>query len=270
MKVKLNNNKIDIIRLLAGYPAVATYFGLVHPISKQRTITIIDGGDKGVTGRPTPMFHTCREVMNNYVRRAKANLCTDDIKLDKARMLVWHRDLKSKHKCDEKSVLKVLNCIEEERGWDMTRVHEVNMGIPENKTINTDSFLFIGPKQWTSSPYMMGIYMLLIRAMLKVSTTPSKMIVFDDINTLTQGLAKNSVRNKDIDKLKYKNKSWRMIIDNYKLLHVGGVRTCWFGDKGYKELCASLYELFGDGPDSLIAGNSRSEVMQKRFNKLTP
>ena len=96
------------------------------------------------------------------------------------------------------------------------------------------------------------------------------MIVFDDIDTLTQSLAENSVRNKDIAKLKYKNKSWRMIIDNYKLLHVGGVRTCWFGDRGDKELCASLNELFGDGPDGLIAGISRSNVMQRRFNELTP
>ena len=267
MRVKLSNNRVPPIRSLISYPSICTHFGLVHPISKRRTITLIDGSSN--PGTTSYILHTCREVINSTIRKIRAGMCNGSTKFDKVRLLVFYRDSKNKHRCDKTDVLKVLNCIEKEKGWKITRVHKVDMDMPEAERVYTDSFLFVGPKQWVASPYMMGIYMLLIRSILKFSTTPNRMIVFDDIDTLIKGIYENSGRSKDISKLNNKDKGWNMIVDNYKPLHVGGESTCWFENGKKDELVQNVYNMFSDGPDSLIAGCSHNKVIQKSFNKLT-
>lgn len=286
MSLKLANASIGILKVLTGYASEAFYFGVAHPIRRNRTVEIISGTrSTGVVTMPgdtpyvSPIFTSCREVFTSSMRRLIAGMCVETMKTDKIRMLIWHKHRRSGHNNTSggKNVLKAFNIIEKEKGWKPSRLYKVKTNVKEKPHLPVDCYLFIGPRQWISSPYMASLYALLTRIILKRSLVVKdgyKNLIFDDLEDLTRKI--KSTRLVDAAKLyskKNENSNWRVIIDNYEKLHKGGVNFRWLdcvNRAGSQDIRyqAKIHRLFSDGPDSLINNVSYNNKMQKRYNRL--
>ena len=282
MSLKLLNTDIGVLKVLTGYDAEIMYFSLSHPISRNKTIKVVSGTRSmqlslGEEPLVSPIFTTCREVFTSSIRRLMAGMCLESIKPDKLRMLIFykHRSRCKNNKPAGKNVLNAFNVIEKEKGWKPSKVYKVKTITKELPNLLVDCYLFIGPRQWISSPYMASLYALLTRIILRKSLNEkegSKNLIFDDLDDLTRKI--ENIKLRDVERLYARNNEesdWRVIIDNYETLHKGNVAFRWFSDavknsSGYTT--SNINRLFSDGPDSLINDMSYNGKMQERYNEI--
>lgn len=278
MDLTLRNTDIGVLKVLTGFDTEALYFGMVHPIKRDRTIRIISGAANTLSNHissSSPVFTTCREVFTGSTRTSIAGMCFETVKTNKMRMLIWHKHRPAfyDNTCGEKNVLKAFNIIEKEKGWKLSRLYKIK-NVKTGPLLDTDCHLFIGPRQWISSPYMASLYALLARIILKRSLViprKSKTWAFNDLKDLTSKI--KSIECPDVSALynpSNKDSNWRVIIDNYEELHKGGIRSRWLNgaNKNSGNYHSNVHKLFADGPDRLIRGCSYSCKMQEKYNEL--
>jgi len=157
----------------------------------------------------------------------------------------------------EKSVY-IINSFEKEHKWPLTKIYPVRC-----TNITIPLVFFSGPRKWTTSPYLMSIWSLMIR-LGHAKFMPKKLLTFDH-ETLVKQLIISARRNNTLDanQLRQTLLEWDNFMYLYKdLFGQNSRRYHW--DKGH-------INGFNDRPEGilmLIKGTSGYKALTKRFFEL--
>jgi hypothetical protein len=199
----------------------------------------------------------CRESVCEYIRQDLRNITDYNINTHKLHLIIYRRVVKTPSKLDKNLVLfenqvlsgqTMVNAIEKNYGWPLTKVHTVRMctnqpGIPP---YNAFYYIMAG-KRWLKAPAMLSLFTLLFR----IAVEGNKFRFRDrikDIDTLYSVLEETSKKSNSCDMAYFREHGeyWPMVLDNYRklfanremadLYYPGGGHDYFFSE-GINRLC---------------------------------
>ena len=288
VNLKVNDYDANAFRYVCTEPRIN--FGLSSPIGKGNTITMLDtkvskdkliglGESELIASRVAGegycpiLLTTCREMIVSFIRTAYADIYIYKPRLDKLRLVVFHTHYKENVSCNFASVVKALNVIEKAKGWKLTCPHNMPLKT-HHPSFSTNACLLLATKQWIASPYMLSLYLLLIRILLVSFKNKTFEPGFNDIDDIHDRIKNSRGRTNCFDDVSFlvadKKKDWRILINHFEEIHEGKVKQHWLtgidNSEGYHRTLANLYV---DGLDKLLMGTAFNKIIGERFEKIT-
>lgn len=222
---------------------------MCHPWIKCRDF-MPDAARTELTGKSTSIYSF------NYAKGTNP-----PVDLKKMRVLVGREQSNTKAKEKEftemmRYALKLLNYYEAFAGVPLSRIYEVN---PEGQKRYTKVFMFVGPKMWMLSPFLISMYTFLIRL-------GAKKLEFKDKGELHKKLEKLQASSTDKD-AQYLRSSWdkmEIVLENRAKLFP---KKNGYHDIFFKDINISSFH-HNTGLVALTRGSSPDQELNKRSKEV--
>jgi len=166
----------------------------------------------------------------------------------------WQLDLKN----GSEKGLYIMNSFEKEHKWPQTKLYQVKC-----TDRNITMIFFIGPRKWTTSPYLMSIWSLCVRIGHN-SWLPMQLMNLDHENLVRQlAITSKTGENSDANQLSKTIKHWDPFMSLYSDLFSGQNRKYHWDISHLKG--------FSDRPEGIIKlvdGTTHYKALYKKYNDL--
>lgn len=210
-------------------------------------------------------FHTCREGL-----LSKISSDTDNINTDKAYMLLkWEAGSKNALEAEDitknnlsnqkwiETSLKLLHLYEKIAGWPLTKMYRVKTDNGDN----TKLYYCISSRRWIKAPYLMSLYVLLVRI-----GRFDYLYNFKTEENLAEIVSKLSIGNNSTDEryIKETFQYWRTIVTKYgDLFRKKKIEYYWSKER----LTEDAYVGY-EGISYLSSGSTYNKTLYDKFIKL--
>ena len=207
-------------------------------------------------------FHGCREGLIGTISSELAS-----IKTDKTHMLFkWdsgsnkeeekNKSILANKKWAEKSI-KLLHIYEKIAGWPLTKPYKVKTDNGEKTLL----YYFLGSRRWVKAPYLLSLYILLVRLCKLENFDDFK--THDDLIKIVENISERGNRNVSMDErhaldtIPY----WKTIIEYYSdLFRKKKIEYYWS-----RERLLTGRNVSYEGITCLSNGNTSNETLYKKF-----
>ena len=222
------------------------------------TTAPVDGAVKTAT-----ILTYCRESICEYIRQQVRGVRYYGIDLTKLHMVIYRKVPVAEMATFPKQVatgLVMLNTIEKNYGWPLTRAYPVSN---DQRLSKTNLFYYItASKRWIKAPAMLSLFTLLFRIAAhepkfkfrhKVKTMKSLFDVLDDL--------REKCSHHNVMYYRAHGHNWKLALDNYSKL---------FGNREMSDLYypKSGGYFFTEGINELCDGSSKDVTLNEQFYKL--
>jgi hypothetical protein len=222
------------------------------------TTAPVDGKIKTVT-----ILTYCRESFCEYIRQQVRGVRYYGIDLTKLHMIINRKVPVAETDVFPRQVaagLVMLNTIEKNYGWPLTRAYPVSN---DQHLAKTQQFYYItASKRWIKAPAMLSLFTLLLRIAThetkfkfkhKVKTMKS---LFDTLDDLSKKCGQHNLAY-----YRAHGRNWELVLDNYSKL---------FGSREMSDLYFPKTGgyFFTEGINELCDGSSRDTALSQQFYKM--
>jgi len=222
------------------------------------TTAPVDGKIKTLT-----ILTYCRESICEYVRQQVRGVRHYDIDLNKLHMVINRKSTVKDPKSFAQQVaagIAMLNAIEKNYGWPLTRAYPVSN---DQYLAKTQHFYYVAAsKRWIKAPAMLSLFTLLFR----IATQETKFKFKQKVKTMKSlfntldGLAKNCSQH-NVVYYRVHGKNWKLVLDNYnKLFGSREISDLYFPKTGGY--------FFTEGINELCDGSTRDITLNEQFSGL--
>lgn len=169
----------------------------------------------------------------------------------------WVSDLQ---RCSEQS-LYIVNSFEKAHGWPLTKLY-----VPKCTNRKMSAMFFVGPRKWTTSPYLLSIWTLAIR-LGRGGWLPKKLFELDHkelVTKLYNYSANSTAKHGDARQLKRTVKEWDLFMSLYEDLFSDQTRKYHWENNHV----GRNYIIRAEGIIKLISGTTGYDELYDKYFKL--